>query len=294
MELRQLKYFAKVAEVKSFTEAARYLFVSQSTLSQQIKQLEQEIGENLFVRNSHRVELTDAGRAFLPPVLRTLNDFTFSIDTVRRLKDTKSGVLRLGATYTLSLNMTNAIRNFMRRFPNVKVEVYNERMDDLMLMLDRFQIDIAFTYSLIQFYQNVTTINLFESRLKAVMSQNHPMARKEKIWMDDLYHCRMATPVPGSSEYKALENILGDRFERLNVELEIANISLLLNLIASTNLVTIIPVDFTTSSNGLVALPIEDVTTTLKGCCHTRSSNDLSVVAGDFIRMLKEEDHFIV
>ena len=197
MELRQLKYFAKVAEVKSFTEAARYLFVSQSTLSQQIKLLEQEIGENLFVRNSHRVELTDAGRAFLPPVLRTLNDFTFSIDTVRRLKDTKSGVLRLGATYTLSLNMTNAIRNFMRRFPNVKVEVYNERMDDLMLMLDRFQIDIAFTYSLIQLYQNVTTINLFERRMMAVMSHNHPMARKEKIWMDDLYHCRMATPVPG-------------------------------------------------------------------------------------------------
>lgn len=60
MELRQLKYFVKVAETLNFSEASRTLFITQSTLSQQIKQLEQEIGSPLFQRDSHRVCLTEA------------------------------------------------------------------------------------------------------------------------------------------------------------------------------------------------------------------------------------------
>ena len=69
MELRQLKYFASVAETKSFSEASRVLNVTQSTLSQQIKQLEDELGVTLFERSSHHVGLTDVGEVFLPEPL---------------------------------------------------------------------------------------------------------------------------------------------------------------------------------------------------------------------------------
>ncbi len=61
MELRQLKYFVKAAETLNFSEASRALFITQSTLSQQIKQLEQELGSALFLRDSHRVMLTESG-----------------------------------------------------------------------------------------------------------------------------------------------------------------------------------------------------------------------------------------
>ena len=61
MELRQLRYFLKVAELLSFSEAAKNLFITQSTLSQQIKQLETELDTMLFERNSHEVSLTEAG-----------------------------------------------------------------------------------------------------------------------------------------------------------------------------------------------------------------------------------------
>ena len=66
MELRQLKYFVKVAGNLSFSEAAKNLCVTQSTLSQQIKQLEGELGTQLFIRTSHSVELTEAGKELLP------------------------------------------------------------------------------------------------------------------------------------------------------------------------------------------------------------------------------------
>ena len=62
MELRQLRYFLKVAELLNFSEASKALFVTQSTLSQQIKQLETELDTTLFERNSHEVTLTEAGQ----------------------------------------------------------------------------------------------------------------------------------------------------------------------------------------------------------------------------------------
>ena len=66
MELRQLKYFVKVAETLNFSEAAKVLNVTQSTLSQQVKQLETEIGTQLLLRSSHSVALTEAVIELLP------------------------------------------------------------------------------------------------------------------------------------------------------------------------------------------------------------------------------------
>ena len=66
MELRQLKYFITSADTLNFTEAARLCYITQSTLSQQIKQLETELGVQLFERIGKRVFLTETGRDFLP------------------------------------------------------------------------------------------------------------------------------------------------------------------------------------------------------------------------------------
>ncbi len=66
MELRQLRYFVKAAETLNFSEAAKGLYITQSTLSQQIRQLETELDVQLFQRNSHEVTLTEAGAELLP------------------------------------------------------------------------------------------------------------------------------------------------------------------------------------------------------------------------------------
>ena len=80
MELRQLKYFVKTAETLNFSEAARALFVTQSTLSQQIRQLEQEMDTLLFERDSHSVQLTESGERLLPLAKRTLMDAVTCMD----------------------------------------------------------------------------------------------------------------------------------------------------------------------------------------------------------------------
>ena len=74
MELRQIKYFVKAAELLNFSDAARALNVAQSTLSQQVKQLEDELGIQLFERHSHAISLTEAGQELLPYARRTVYD----------------------------------------------------------------------------------------------------------------------------------------------------------------------------------------------------------------------------
>ena len=74
MELRQLRYFAKAAETLNFSDAAKALNIAQSSLSQQIKQLEDELNVKLFLRNSHTIRLTEAGEVMLPFALRTIHD----------------------------------------------------------------------------------------------------------------------------------------------------------------------------------------------------------------------------
>ena len=86
MELRQLKYFVKVAETLNFSEAARELCITQSTLSQQIKQLEHEMHTTLLLRNSHSVALSEAGNELLPYATRTLKDADVCIERINDLQ----------------------------------------------------------------------------------------------------------------------------------------------------------------------------------------------------------------
>src|SRR3954463_12885756 len=106
MELRQLRYFIRSAELLNFTEAAHTLYISQSTLSQQIKQLEDELGIPLFDRIGKRVHLTEAGGLFLPYARQTLVDSEGGRFVIDDLKGLKTGELKIGVTYGLSALLT--------------------------------------------------------------------------------------------------------------------------------------------------------------------------------------------
>lgn len=88
MELRHLKYFATVAKTLNFSEAAKRLFVTQGTLSQQIRQFEAEIGTQLFDRNRHSVTLTEAGEELLPLALKTIEESEACSNRMREIKGT--------------------------------------------------------------------------------------------------------------------------------------------------------------------------------------------------------------
>ena len=120
MELRQLKYFIKVAETLNFSEAAKLSCVTQSTLSQQIKQLENELGSQLLVRSSHNVALTEAGAELLPYARRTLHEAELCRTRMDDLNKLTAGTLNIGVTYSFSPILTETLVSFMKMYPGIK------------------------------------------------------------------------------------------------------------------------------------------------------------------------------
>jgi LysR family cyn operon transcriptional activator len=123
MELRQLKYFITSADTLNFTEAARQCFITQSTLSQQIKQLETELGVQLFERIGKRVFLTETGRDFLPYARQTVADADYGVQRIKDMENLKTGRLCIGTTFGLSALITDAIARFSEQYPEVHLEV---------------------------------------------------------------------------------------------------------------------------------------------------------------------------
>ena len=102
MEIRQLKYFLRVAETLNFSQAARELFITQSTLSQQILHLEQELSQQLFVRNSHEVILTEAGEMLLPMARDSVYMVDNCVQRIQELGQLLTGELNIGVTFSFS------------------------------------------------------------------------------------------------------------------------------------------------------------------------------------------------
>lgn len=123
MELRQLKYFEKAYEYQNFSEASRLLFISQSTLSQQIKQLEEELDILLFDRIGKRVVPTEAGKAFLPYARKAIQDAESGKQIIKDLKGLETGELHIGATYSLSTLLTDALMVFTQAHPKIKINI---------------------------------------------------------------------------------------------------------------------------------------------------------------------------
>ena len=97
MELRQLKSFIKAAEMLSFSDAAKALNIAQSSLSQQIKQLEDELDVKLFLRNSHSIALTEAGKVMLPFALRTIHDARLALTAYEICRNYSPALFALGS-----------------------------------------------------------------------------------------------------------------------------------------------------------------------------------------------------
>ena len=124
MEFRQLRYFVKVAQLCSFSEASKALFISQSTLSQQIKQLEDELGVELLVRDSRHVALSDYGEQYLPYAKQVLKDVDASSERMKDVRELNIGTLNVGATYTFCPLLADTVRDFMKKYPGIKLKVY--------------------------------------------------------------------------------------------------------------------------------------------------------------------------
>jgi LysR family cyn operon transcriptional activator len=124
MELRHLRYFVALAEYLSFTRAAARVHVTQSTLSHQIRQLEEELGQPLFDRIGKKVVTTEAGELFLAYAVRALKEVDHGIAMLKPGAAGLSGQVRVGTTHTFNIGLIpECVAQFLARHPLVRVRV---------------------------------------------------------------------------------------------------------------------------------------------------------------------------
>src|SRR5277367_3059802 len=146
MELRHLRYFVVVAEEQNVTRAAERLHVSQPPLSRQIRDLEQELGVQLFRRTAKSLALTEAGKIFLNEARGVLLQADKAVQTVRAVASADRGQLRIGYAPSLTVELLpKALRGFERERPGVRVSLHDLSTEECVQKLAARKLDVALT-----------------------------------------------------------------------------------------------------------------------------------------------------
>ncbi len=186
MNLRDLTYILAVAETRHFGQAARRCFVSQPTMSGQIKKLEVELGVTIFERTNRSVELTPIGQAIVAHA-RLLMDQADAIREVAQAhRDPLSGPLRIGAIPTLSPYLMPLILVPLReRIPQLKLVLFEEVTDSLLRRLQQHELDAVLLATAVE-DPDLAAMPLFEEPFWLAHPRGHPLYDKDEITRAEL------------------------------------------------------------------------------------------------------------
>lgn len=294
MEFRQLRYFVKVAELRSFSEASKALFISQSTLSQQIKQLEEELGVELLVRDSRHVSMSDYGEQYLPYAKQVLKDVDTSTERMNDVRQLKIGTLNVGATYTFCPLLADTVRDYMKKYPGIKLKIYCRSMENLMEMLEHGQLDVALPYKPLQNYDDIDSHILFNSNLCVIAGKDNPVAKKERIRLAELENLPLVLPAKGLQARNAFDSLLYGQNFKFDVRLEINDLSMLLDMVSRTNLVTLLSGATIHSNKNFVAISLDHPHSEMQGSFHLLKGAYCKNATKEFLKMLVENNSFLM
>ena len=181
VELRHLRYFIAVAEELNFSRAAQRMHMAQPPLSAAIRQLERDLGVDLFVRTTREVKLTDAGHAFLAGARRTLADAERAAEDAKRAAAGELGQLRIAFSWSTRFETLPALgRAFRATHPDVELlaqEMWNARMPPAFA---NGSIDVALSLCP-EIAAELQLAPIRKERLVALLPEAHPLAREEAI-----------------------------------------------------------------------------------------------------------------
>ena len=186
MNIRAIQYLVTLAQVRHFSKAAELCFVSQPTLSTQIRKLEDELGIQLVERSPRQVMLTPAGEEIVARGRQVLAEIDAMKAIARRSVDPHSGLLRLGIFPTLApYLLPHVIPAIRQRYPRLTLRLFEEKTEDILSMLERGQLDAALLALPVTNDQLVTRV-LFKEPFVLALPAEHPLAQQRRVGTGDL------------------------------------------------------------------------------------------------------------
>ena len=256
MELRQLKYFLKAKELLNFTEAASELNISQSTLSQQIKQLEDELHVLLFNRIGKRITLTEAGEVFGEYAAQSINRANDGLLVLQDLKNLNKGKITIGVIYSMRILFARTLIEFAKQYPNIKIQAVFGTTKDLLEKLNANEFDFILT-----FHENLKEPHLkCQALLKAnmvlVTARKSSLAQKSSISLDEVAQLPLALPFSGYSTIHFFVKSFSQKNLEPNICMEINDIPTLFEIVKTGHWHTILS-DTSVNDPEVVGIPID-------------------------------------
>lgn len=261
MELRHLRYFVALAECLSFTRAADRVHVTQSTLSHQIRQLEEQLGQPLFERIGKRVVTTEAGQLFLAYATRALKEVDAGIAMLQPAAGGLTGQVRVGATHTFNIGLIpECVALFLERHPTVMLSVEELPADDIAAQLRAGTLDIGIAYR----PPGPTELAfepLYNEEMVLVVADTHPLAGRKRIRMVELHQQPLVLLPPRFTTRTMLDECFAACGAEPSVVAEMSTVAPMIGLVLRAPVGTIVSANAVPEKlSGLRTVPIESPT----------------------------------
>lgn len=209
--LQQLRILKAIATERNFTKASELLYLSQPSLSKQLKTLEKNLDIFLINRENNKISLTENGKVFLEYSERILALCEESCRALIDLKNGERGNLRVGASQTIGTYlMPRVLALFAQNYPQIDLTMQVNSTRIIAKNVINREIDIAVVGGEIpdELKKNLTIENFVEDEFSLIVSRSHPFAKKKIITKEDLYHLNFITLNSNSTIRKFIDKIL--------------------------------------------------------------------------------------
>ena len=218
MEWQQIIGFYHTAKLGSFTKAAEVSFRTQSAISQQVRNLEDEFGCRLFERIGKRnLRLTSAGKRFLRFSETVLKNFESLVEEFQDVKDSKKGNLRIAAPFTTLFHLVpSSLIRYAEQFPNVELTILDRSQQDILELVKNGEIDFGFLLES-NSYKDLMVFRWKKVQTVLMTPLNHPLTRVKKITLKHIGRYPLILP-PANLKYRSS---LEERFQKQRIDCRI-------------------------------------------------------------------------
>lgn len=225
------RIFYMAARFENFTRAAEELFVTQSSISQSVKKLENNLGIELFLRRGKRVQLTEEGRVLFKELDQVFNTLKEAEKLMKEYRFAEKGSLTIGASDTICRHyLIEVLEKYKLKYPQIHINLINQPSPLVVSMVEEGQIDLGFVNGKEGDFSNLKALALLDLEEQFFSSESLPLPQG-KISLKELANYPMVSLTTKTSTRQLLDDLFRKERLKFNPEVQVISIDLLIDLV---------------------------------------------------------------
>lgn len=287
--IRQLEILLAVHDRGGINEAAKALFLTQPTVSIQMKKLAEAMGSPLYIISHRQLVFTDIGLELVKTAVEVLDSFSRLDMSLGNFRELKSGTLRLAVVTTSKYFIPHLLGPFCEQYPDIDIQL---KIGNREQTLERLKqgIDDFYVFSHPPFDTEVDRIELFDNPLIAIAHKDHPLAHKEVVTLDDLSKAPFLMREYGAGTRFAVDEFLKKTNTKLNVKMTVESNEAIKHLVMAKLGISILSEHTLRygGDNGLVRLPVKELPINSHWFFVWRKAKRQTLIATKFLEHIEE------